>query len=115
MSERTEILDGKIFIGEFGKKGGAAEGTDRLIFREGRFNSISCVPYAFGDAPYSVVIDGDIMTFAAETFSMCGGKIKWRGMIKDGTLDGTFIWHRLGKWLRVNKAPTEYWFKGQSV
>jgi hypothetical protein len=113
MVERTGALDEKIFVGEFGKKGRETEGMDELIFKDGKFRSTCCDPYGFGDAPYTATVDGDAITFEAETFSTSEGKIKWSGTIKDDMLDGTFTWHKLGKWYRVNKAPIEYWIKGQ--
>ena len=113
MAEKTSVLDGKIFVGKFGKKGQRAEGKDELAFQDGKFRSACCDPYGFGDSSYITTVIGDTITFEAETFSTSEGKIKWRGVIKNKSLDGTFTWHRLGKWYRVSKAPIEYWIKGQ--
>lgn len=113
MAEKTSALDGKVFVGEFGKINQKAEGKDELVFQDGRFRSTCCDPYGFNDSTYITIANGDTITFEAETFSTSEGKIKWRGIIKSGTLDGTFTWYRLGKWYRVSKAPIEYWIKGQ--
>ena len=113
MAEKTGVLDGKVFVGEFGKINQKAEGKDELIFQDGKFRSTCCDPYGFGDSAYIAMVNGDMITFEAETFSTSEGKIKWSGVVKNDTLDGTFTWHRLGKWYRVSKAPIEYWIKGQ--
>ena len=113
MAEKTSVLDGKTFTGEFGKKGQKAEGKDELIFKDGRFRSTCCDPYGFGDSTYTAAVNGDTIIFEAETFSTSEGKIKWRGMIRNDTLDGSFTWHTLGKWYRVSKDPKEYWVRAQ--
>lgn len=113
MAEKINVLDGRTFVGEFGKKGQKAEGKDELVFQDGKFRSICCDPYGFGDASYIATVDRDITTFEAEAFSTSEGKIKWKGVIKNDSINGTFTWHRLGKWYRVSKAPIEYWIKGQ--
>jgi hypothetical protein len=113
MSGKMGVIDGKDFLSEFGQKGKNAEGKDELIFKDCRFRSTACDPYGFGDGDYTALVNGDDTTFEAETFSVNEGKIKWSGKIKGNVLDGTFTWHKPGKWYRVSKAPVEYWIRGQ--
>jgi hypothetical protein len=113
MVEKTGALDGKIFVGEFGKKGRETEGMDELIFKDGKFRSTCCDSYGFGDAPYTTTVNGDAITFEAETFSTSEGKIKWIGTVKGNILNCSFTRHKLGKWYRVSKEPKEYWVRAQ--
>ena len=113
MAKKIGVLDGKTFLSEFGKKDAKTEGNDELVFKNGKFRSISCDPYGFAEGDYTATVSEEVITFEAETFSTSEGKIKWIGTVKDNMLKGSFIWHRLGKWHRVNKAPIEYWVKGE--
>jgi hypothetical protein len=113
MVEKTGVLDGKTFLSEFGKKHAKTEGNDELVFKNGKFRSIACDPYGFGEGAYTFTVNGEAITFEPETFSTSEGKIKWIGTVKGNTLKGSFTWHRLGKWYRVNRAPLEYWVKGE--
>lgn len=103
----TGTLDGKSFVGEFGQKGKKTEGKDELIFKDGKFHSKACDPYGFGDGVYTATVGGDTTTFETETESAKEGKIKWMGIVKGDTLDGTFTWYK------GSKAPKEYWIKAQ--
>jgi hypothetical protein len=106
-------LDGKTFVGEFGKKGKKTEGKDELIFKDGKFHSKACDPYGFGDGVYTATVSGDTTTFETETGSTKEGKIKWMGTVKGDVIDVTYTWYRSPKWYRFSNAPIEYWFKGE--
>jgi hypothetical protein len=102
------ILDGKNFIGEFGKKGKSADAKkDEIIFKDGKFRSMACDPYGFGDAPYRTKVDGETIAFEAETMSPKNGKIKWMGTVKGDQIEATFTWYASGQ------APEESWLKGK--
>lgn len=97
-------LDGKTFsgmMGETGKKGD----EDELVFKDGKFSSVACEKYGFGEAPYTSAVKGDTTTFETETVSEKEGKMKWTGTVTGDKLDGTVVWTKDGQ------APIEYWFK----
>ena len=106
-------LDGKTFIGEFAQKGKKTEGKDELIFKDGKFHSIGCDPYGFGDGTYTSTMAGNTITFETETQSAKEGKIKWMGTVKGDTIDVTYTWYKAPKWYRISNSPVEYWFKGE--
>ena len=99
-------LDGKTFSGEFGKVSKKKEGNDTFIFKDGRFRSMACDPYGFGDAPYTASVSGDVTTFEAQTASPKEGTIQWKGTVRGKALEGTFSWTKPKK-----KKVVEYWFK----
>ena len=105
---QSGTLDGKTFMGQVGEKGKKKGDKDKLIFKDGKFRSTACDEYGFGDAPYTATVNGDITTFEAETFSSEEGKMKWSGIIKGDTLEGTTVWYPRG-----NKDPKEYWVRAQ--
>ncbi|HEY6148503.1 MAG TPA: hypothetical protein VIZ69_12420 [Thermoanaerobaculia bacterium] len=103
-------LDGKTFAGESGEKGKTKADKDTVKFAAGRFRSVACDAYGFGDAPYvaTTAPDGSI-SWTAETASPKEGKIQWKGKVKGDKLDGTYVWMKSGQ------APIEYWMKATAV
>ena len=99
-------LDGKVFAGRIGRKGRAKGDKDELRFANGKFRSTACDPYGFGDGAYTASAQGDTVTFEAQTTSPTDGTMRWKGMVRAKTLEGTATWSKPGK-----KAPEEYWFK----
>lgn len=96
-SAGRDPLEGRTFDGivlECGKTSGDA---DSLIFRNGRFRSSACDRYAYGDAPYSAAVEGEAVTFSAETESPKYGKLLWHGTVRGKRLDGTLTMVRDGK------------------
>ena len=92
-------LDGRNFIGvvlECGKTEGDA---DTIVFENGRFRSIACDRYGYGDGPYTVRISGDIVSFEAQTESPKYGQLLWHGTVRGRRLDGTLTMVREGKTL----------------
>lgn len=90
-------LDGRTFDGivvECGKTSGDA---DSLIFANGRFRSTACDRYQYGDAPYSTSVDGESVTFTAETESPKYGQLRWHGVVRGKRLDGTLTMVRDGQ------------------
>jgi hypothetical protein len=100
------VLDGKNFLGDFGKKGQNAQAKDEIIFKDGKFRSTACDPYGFGDAPYTTKVVGEAVAFEAETVSPKNGKMKWTGTVKGDQIEATFTWYAPGQ------APEESWLKG---
>ena len=105
-------LDGKVFIGEAGEKGKAAdEKNDVITFADGKFHSSACDQYGFNKGEYSVKPEGDATVFEAETVSDKEGRMKWKGVLKGNVLEGSFVHYRKPAWYRPNPEPIEHWFK----
>ena len=98
-------LDGKTFAGDMGEKGKAKGDKDELVFKDGKFHSVACEKYGFGDAAYTATVNGGTTAFEAVTTSTKEGKMKWSGTVAGDKLDGTATWYKDGQ------APIEYWFK----
>jgi hypothetical protein len=97
-------LDGKTFSGEMGETGKKGD-KEELVFKDGKFTSVACEQYGFGDAPYTTTVKGDTTTFEADTVSAKEGKMHWTGTMKGSELTGTVVWTKEGQ------APVEYWYK----
>jgi hypothetical protein len=105
-------LDGKVFVGEAGEKGKAAdEKNDVITFTDGKFHSSACDQWGFNSAEYKTRIEGDATVFEVETTSDKEGRLKWSGTMKNGVLEGTFTHYRKPAWYRPNPEPIEHWFK----
>jgi hypothetical protein len=76
--------------------------ADTLVFRAGRFESLTCREWTFGDAPYT--LEG--ATFTAETRSPTEGTMRWTGTFTGDHLKGTTVWTKTGQ------APIQYTFSG---
>jgi hypothetical protein len=97
-------LDGKTFSGQMGEKGKNGD-KEELVFKDGKFTSVACEQYGFGDAPYTTSVNGDTTTFEADTVSAKAGKIHWTGTIIGSELTGTAVLTKAGQ------PPVEYWYK----
>ncbi|MEO7761409.1 MAG: hypothetical protein ABIS68_05800 [Casimicrobiaceae bacterium] len=105
-------LDGKVFVGEAGEKGKAAdEKNDIITFGDGKFHSSACDQYGFNKGDYTAKTEGDATVFEAETVSDKEGRMKWKGTMKNGVVEGTFVHFRKPAWYRPNPEPIEHWFK----
>ena len=105
-------LDGKAFVGEAGEKGKPAdEKDDVLTFADGKFHSSACDKYGFSKADYTAKVEGDATTFETETVSEKEGRLKWKGTLKNGVIEGTFTHYRKPAWYRPNPEPIEHGFK----
>lgn len=100
-------LDGKTFVGDMGEKGKETGDKDELVFKDGKFHSVACEKYGFGDAIYTAIVSGNDTTFEAQTESAKEGKMKWYGTVTGDKLDGTATWYKDGQ------TPVEYWFTTQ--
>ena len=110
-SSKEGILDGMVFIGHVGPKGGAANDVDEVYFKNGQFHSKSCNKYGFGSAPYSVSQDGNSIIFRAVTRSVKHGQIDWQGKVVDEVLEITFLWTK-ERWYWFD-ANEEGWVKAR--
>ena len=108
--EASGVLDGRIFVGSTGEKGKEASEEDELRFANGRFRSVDCDQWGFGDAPYTARTLGDSIIFSAVTVSPEHGKIEWNGVVKGDTLDASYVW-RKERWYWKD-AHEEKWFQG---
>ena len=104
-------LDGKVFVGESGEKGKAANEKDVITFADGKVHSSACDKWGFNKGDYTARVEGDTTVFEVETVSEKEGRIKWTGKLKGGTLEGSFVHYRKPAWYRPNPDPVEYWFK----
>jgi len=100
-------LDGKVFVGELGKKGDKTGDKDDLIFKDGKFRSTACEKYGFTEAPYTTNTSGENTSFVGEAMSAKEGTMKWTGTIKEDTVTATITWSKPGK------APQEFWYRGK--
>jgi hypothetical protein len=90
-------LDGRRFEGVFIERGKTSGDADTLVFKDGRFRSIACDRYGYGDAPYKTTTVGDVTHFETETESPKHGRLVWKGQVRHGKLDATATMVRTGK------------------
>ena len=111
---QAATLDGKAFVADAGEKGKAAdEKNDVITFADGKFHSSACDQYGFGKGDYRAIPSGDTVAFEAETRSEKDGRLVWKGTVRGGEIEGTFVHYRKGWMLNPNPEPVEHWFKGK--
>ena len=110
--EISHLLDGMTFVGNNGEKGRELDPDEHeeIIFKNGRFRSVSCDPYHFGDSEYSTTVMGNAIHFEAVTTSPSHGKIVWRGAVDGDTALVTFVWTKERWYWDIHR---EYWFRGK--
>jgi len=97
MGAEQALLDGKSFVGEFVHKGKTSGDKDTIIFSNGRFRSMACDRYGYGDAAYKAISDGGAIRFEAETESPRYGKLVWKGVVKGERLESAVTMLEPGK------------------
>jgi hypothetical protein len=108
-------LDGKVFVGDAGLKGKEAdEKGDTITFAGGTFHSGSCDQWGYSPAAYKATVNGDAINFEVETQSEKDGRLVWKGTVRGGEMEGTFIHYRKGWLLNPNPEPQEHWFKAKA-
>jgi hypothetical protein len=105
------ILDGKTFSGKNGIIGKSGSEDDEIRFENGKFFSVGCGKYGFGNAEYTSKVDGDRVFFTADIFSDKYGRITYSGFVKGNDLNGTFIWFDKGKYAKPEQVK---WWKGNA-
>lgn len=108
------VLDGKTFMVQQGEKGKDAKGTDTLIFQNGKFRSAGCDRYGFGEGAYMATVQGDTITFVADTMSETKGKMHREGTVRGDMIDVTYAWTDKSHWYKPNPKPLEKWARGES-
>ncbi len=108
--EVSGILDGRTFVGSIGDKGKEASDKDEIRFTNGKFHSVGCDEWGFGDASYTAWTDGDLIRFSAVTVSPKHGKMAWDGTVKGDMLQATYLWTK-ERWYWKD-AHEVMWFKG---
>ena len=103
------ILDGKTFAGKNGEIGKSGSEDDEIKFENGKFLSVGCAKYGFGDADYTTKVDGDKVFFTADIYSNRYGRITYSGMIKGNNLKATFVWFEKGKYEKPEQVK---WWEG---
>jgi len=100
-------LDGKVFVGEIGKKGQKTGDKDDLIFKDRKFLSTACAKYGFTEAPYTAMAGEKKTSFETETVSSSGGTMKWKGTVQGKMVRATIIWSK------PDNPPQELWYRGK--
>ena len=103
------ILDGKTFVGKNGEIGKSGFEDDEIKFENGKFLSVGCAKYGFGDADYTTKVDGDKVFFSADIYSKKYGRITYSGMVKGNDLKATFVWFDKGKYSKPEQVK---WWEG---
>ncbi len=111
-----EVLDGKVFVVETGRKGKQTSGKDTILFRDGRFLSTIREKWdGFEPVPYTAATNGDTVAFAADSVSRTRGTMHWEGTVQGDRIDVRFTWADTPRWYQSTPIPTEYWAKGEEV
>ena len=105
------VLDGKTFTGKNGVIGESGSEDDEIRFQNGKFFSVGCGKYGFGESVYTANIDGNIVFFTADIYSDKYGRITYSGFVKGDDLQGTFIWFDKGKYATPEQVK---WWKGSA-
>ena len=110
--ETSHLLDGMAFVGLNGEKGRPLDPDEHeeMVFEDGRFRSLSCEPYNFGDSAYTATRVGDAIHFRAETGSPTHGRIAWQGVVEGDKARATFVWTKQRWYWDIHR---EYWFEGR--
>ena len=99
-------LDGKTFVGQMMEKGKTKGNKDTFVFKDGKFRSTACDTYGFTETAYTATSKDGATTFEADAQSPKEGTMRWKGTVKDGTVQGTVVWMKKGQ------ADKNYTFRG---
>jgi hypothetical protein len=105
------ILDGKNFVGKNGQIGKSDSEDDEIKFENGKFMSVGCAKYGFGDAEYTAKADGNRVFFTADIYSDKYGRITYSGTVTGNDLKATFLWFDKGKYEKPEQVK---WWKGSA-
>lgn len=101
-------LDGKTFTGDLLEKGKDKADADTFVFKDGKFRSVACDAYGFGDAPYTVSQDHGKTVFSAVTKNTKGDEMHWQGTVDGTSISGTV------RMVSGGKDATSFTFKGSA-
>ena len=104
------LLDGFVFIVEYGPKDEPSLGQDVLSFADGLFASRGCNSMGFAPAPYWLRVDDTSIQFQAEMASAEHGKLVFTGRITGDEIAVTSLWTRQ-RWYRT--VLLESWYRGR--
>ena len=112
---QTAVLDGRAFVADAGIKGKPAdEKADVITFADGKLHSSLCDQYGYDKGAYKATKVGDAVEFEATTLSEKYGRNVWKGTIRGGEIEGTFLFYPKPWLFNSNPAPEEHWFKGKA-
>ena len=98
-------LDGRTFAGETGEQGKSKGDPETFVFADGKFDPLQCHPWGFAATPYTSTAEEGAVRFAAEHRNAKGERMKWSGVVRGETLEGTMtFWDDDGK-------ARDYWFR----
>jgi hypothetical protein len=103
------ILDGKKFVGQYRENHKRTFKADELRFFNGKFHSIVYGQKGFNEGVYIARAEEDKIYFEAETVSSKQGKIIWRGIVHEDTVEVNYHWSKKS-WL--SDTEKDYSFKG---
>lgn len=104
-------LDGKVFLVEKGEMGKTSDGKDVYLFRDGKFLSTACEKWhGFSESPYTTTVEGEAVTFTADTKSESDGSIHWQGTVRGDRIDVRYSWiGKPRKWYSLAAPQPEHW------
>jgi hypothetical protein len=109
--EHHSVLDGLVFEGKIGPKGGPAFSDDVWVFENGMFASMECRQCGFPKGEYWVRFEDGGIRFRTDTICPeTGAKLVYTGMVKDQRIEGTYTWTKERWYWDIEK---EFWFEGK--
>ena len=103
------LLDGKVFVGQSREKNIRTVKEDELRFMDGKFHSMSYGLEGFNEGVYETRVEGDKISFEAETVNPKQGRIQWRGIVHRESIEVNYHWSKKG-WL--SDTEKNYSFNG---
>jgi len=98
-------LDGRTFKIE-NYVGDKMEGTEMMIFKNGKVENDECTKWGFGNASYSLDNSGNFKyTLTSDT----EGKMDWEGQVTGSAISGKMVW------IKTGQDNIYYTFKGEEV
>jgi len=102
-------LDGKYFGGKTGELGKNINEDEVIKFENGKFTSVGCAQWGFGDGTYFTEPQDGRIFFIADTFSDKYGRITWSGVVSGNDVHATYVWYDKNKYEKPEQVK---WFKG---
>lgn len=106
----TGPLDGMVFEGKFGPKGGPADQQDTLHFGGGKFWSANCVPCGFPPGEYWVRRTSEGLHFRGTLTSEDSGVFTYEGVVRDEEIEVSINWRKERWYWTIDR---DFWFRGR--